>query len=168
MKKNLKKGFVLAETVGVSMVVIIALTFIYVQFVNIAKSYDVSFKYDNVDKLYAVANIKSYLQTESLDTINNLVSSNGFIDISDCPVDSFTNSAYCDLLFDKLDVKTVLIITNDLDKLKNNLISNNSSTYSQQLKNYVDYIKNQNECNRIVVEFNNNTFANLNICEESL
>lgn len=169
MKKNLKKGFVLAETVGVSMLVIGTLTFIYVQFVNITKSYDISFKYDNVDKLYAVDNIKSYIATEDLSTIRNLVNTNGFADISTCPVDYFINSAYCDLLFSKLEVKKVLIISKDLDLLKSSSILNNTSTeYSQQLKNYVNYIKNQNECERIVVEFNDNTFANLNVCEGNI
>lgn len=169
MKKKFKRGFVLAETVGVSMIVIGALTFVYVQFASITKSYSISFKYDNVAQLYAVNNIKSYLAKENMSTINKSVDSNGYVDITDCPVDYFINSAYCDVLFNKLDVKNVLIITKNLDLLKNTLIlDNNSSKYSQQFKNYVNYIKKQNDCNRIVVEFNDDTYANLNVCEGNI
>ena len=39
MKKKFKRGFVLAETVGVSMIVIGALTFVYVQFASITIVY---------------------------------------------------------------------------------------------------------------------------------
>ena len=73
MKKKFKRGFVLAETVGVSMIVIGALTFVYVQFASITKSYSISFKYDNVAQLYAVNNIKSYLAKENMSTINELI-----------------------------------------------------------------------------------------------
>ena len=70
---------------------------------------------------------------------------------------------------DKLDVKNVLIITKNLDLLKNTpILDNNSSKYSQQFKNYVNYIKKQNDCNRIVVEFNDDTYANLNVCEGNI
>ena len=169
MKKNFRRGFVLAETVAVSMIVIGALTFIYVQFASITKSYSISFKYDNVDKLYAVNNIKSYLSNENLSTIDELVNNDGYVDITECPVDYFINSAYCDLLFNKLDIKKVLIITKDINLLKNTpILDNNSSEYSQQFKNYVNYIKNQNDCNRIVVEFNDDTYANLNVCEGNI
>lgn len=169
MKKNFRRGFVLAETVAVSMIVIGALTFIYVQFASITKSYSISFKYDNVDKLYAVNNIKSYLSKENLSTINELVNNNGYVDITECPVDYFINSSYCDILFNKLDIKNVLIITKDINLLKNTpILDNNSSKYSQQFKNYVNYIKNQNDCNRIVVEFNDDTYANLNVCEGNI
>lgn len=169
MKKKFKRGFVLAETVGVSMIVIGALTFIYVQFASITKSYSISFKYDNVAQLYAVNNIKSYLSKENSSKINELVNTDGYVDITDCPVDYFVNSAYCDALFNKLGVKNVLIITKDLDTLKNTpIFDNNSNKYSQQFKNYVNYIKNQNDCNRIVVEFNDDTYANLNVCEGNI
>ena len=169
MIKKFKRGFVLAETVGVSMIVIGALTFIYVQFASITKSYSISFKYDNVAQLYAVNNIKSYLSKENSSKINELVNTDGYVDITDCPVDYFINSSYCDVLFNKLGVKNVLIITKDLDTLKNTpIFDNNSSKYTQQFKNYVNYIKNQNDCNRIVVEFNDDTYANLNVCEGNI
>lgn len=49
---NNKKGFILAETIAVSTVVLAALIIIYSQFVSINNSYYRSFIYNTVDNLY--------------------------------------------------------------------------------------------------------------------
>ena len=52
MKKNNNKGFMLLETMIVSAFIITTLTFLYVQFSNLKKSYEESFKYDSIPELY--------------------------------------------------------------------------------------------------------------------
>ena len=47
MKKNNKKGFILAETIAVSTVVVTSLVIIYTQFISVSDSYNRSFRYNN-------------------------------------------------------------------------------------------------------------------------
>ena len=54
MKKVNKRGFLLAETIGISVVVITALVIIYTQFINVNNSYYRTYNYNNVNKFVMV------------------------------------------------------------------------------------------------------------------
>jgi len=73
MKKNNIKGFVLAEVIIVSVVVITALTVMYMQFISVNNSYYRSFKYNTVDDLYATNNIRSFIEDDNLDNLVGLL-----------------------------------------------------------------------------------------------
>ena len=60
MKKN-TKGFMLVEFLVVSIFVLGTLIFLTVQFNNINKSYNRSFKYDTVSNLYSAKNIRKMI-----------------------------------------------------------------------------------------------------------
>lgn len=157
MKKNNKKGFIFTETIIISVVVLGALIFIYTQFMNINKSYQKSFRYNNVDKLYAVKNIIDYINTDGLD---NLISSftGEYIDITTCPSQYFIETTYCQDLYKNLGIKTVLFVKEDITTLKNQ----NNLPFTEEMKSYLKTISVKKENRyRIIAEFEDNTFATL-------
>ena len=87
MKKSNRKGFILAETIAVSTIVMTSLVILYSQFVSINNSYNRSFSYNNVNNLYLVKNIRDYLSEENLNKlISSMEESNSlYIDITSCP-----------------------------------------------------------------------------------
>lgn len=65
MKKNQNKGFMLIETLLVSTFVLGVLTYLFVQFSALKRSYSDDFKYDTVPGLYAVKNINQYIMKQN-------------------------------------------------------------------------------------------------------
>ena len=60
MKKR-NKGFMLIETLVVSTFIISTLIYLYVQFTNLKKSYDISFRYDTIPGLYSAKEIDKFI-----------------------------------------------------------------------------------------------------------
>ena len=110
MKKNNKKGFVLAETIAVSTVVLTSLVIIYTQFISISNSYSRSFRYNNVNNLYLVNNVKAYIATDGLEKLINSLNENNYsyIDITSCDSQYFTEYIYCESLLKQSNIKTIL------------------------------------------------------------
>lgn len=163
MKKINKKGFVLAETIAVSTVVLTSLVIIYTQFISISNSYNRSFKYNNVNNLYLVENIRQFLINDN--SLNRLITSleNGqsYIDMTSCSNDYFTEYIYCETLFNYSNAKTVLFTKEDITNLKNTIDNTN---YSQNLKSFIKNINNSIDNNyRLIVEFNDDTFATIKV-----
>jgi hypothetical protein len=172
MKKN-KSGFILVETLIVSVFIVTTLIFLYVQFQKIETSYSTTFKYNTTDNLYKVYNIRKYL-LEGLNIGSNyqnvvstfLSSDDQYLNLTSCPSTVISdNRDYCLSLFQKLDIKTVLFTREDLTDLKADL--NNLYFISEDLKafiRYIDFDGNVAEY-RLIVEFNDGTFASLKIYE---
>jgi len=159
MKKSDKKGFILAETVAVSTVVMVALVIVYVQFISINNSYYNSFKYNSVDNLYALDNIKNYLQTETLNDLNTKVNAENYVDITSCSYEFFTEYPYCEKLFETLKVEKVIYAKDDPERIKS---LSQTSDFSEIMKNFIKTIngKKTNK-HRLIVEFKNGTCATL-------
>ena len=60
MKKR-NKGFILLETLVVSTFIITVLIYLYIQFTNLKKSYDISFRYDTISGLYGAKEIDKFI-----------------------------------------------------------------------------------------------------------
>lgn len=169
MKKN-NKGFILLETLVVSTFIISTLVFLYVQFINLKKNYDTSFRYNTIPGLYKAKTIDKFIKEnygygKFIDDISS--SKNEFIEIynSDdkCNFNYFSNNiSFCESLHEKLEIKTVLISSNNINKLKEYLKDNNK--YSNELYLYIknETIKNDNTYS-LIVEYNDNSFASLDI-----
>ena len=61
MKKLNKKGFMLTETLIVATMLITILLVMYVQFKTVIRSYQQSFKYNTINNLYSLYNVKKYV-----------------------------------------------------------------------------------------------------------
>ena len=155
MKKNSNNGFVLAETLIVTTFVAGILIFLFIQFSNLSKNYNDSYKYNTVEGLYSLNNIIKYIETD--DTFNqnltNLVTSNKYLDITDCSL--FSNQKYCTLLFKLENIESIYIVDNYFNK---NIFNDSKET----IKNFINKISGDGEEKyRIVAEFKDFTFATI-------
>lgn len=65
MKKNKNSGFMLIETLLVSTFVLGVLTYLFLQFSALKRSYDDNFKYNTVPALYGIKNINQYIAKQN-------------------------------------------------------------------------------------------------------
>lgn len=161
MKKIDNRGFMLVETLIVATFLVTVLLFIYIQFTNITKAYDNSFKYDTVNGLYSTKNIIKYISADGIELLTqDLINKNqDFIDITDCSSAYFGESDYCNVLIEASNIRTVLFTKENLTNLKNN--ANGLDQTIIDFINYIDYEKIDGY--RVIIEFNDNTFASLKI-----
>lgn len=159
MKKKVNKGFMLAETLVVTAFVAGILIFLYVQFSNLNNSYDESYKYNTVEGLYALEDIKNYIENDesALNYIEENIESLKYINIEDCSI--FTSKDDCLLLLKSENINSIFITTN--------LIPYNSiDEYSEDFLDFVNKINEEgNQPYRIVAAFNNSTYATLRFGE---
>ena len=156
MKNN--KGFMLVEALVMSMIVIGTLTFMYIQFQNISRSYEKSFNYNTVTGLYITNEVKNYLINNSLvDTYKNEVDNNTskYIKIGD-----ITDSGFVELK-EKGQIKTVILANESLSELK----GKKTKDLSEKFNDFINYLKVDKEGNgyRLLIEFNDDTYASLRI-----
>ncbi len=165
MKKINNKGFMLTETLVVAAFVIATLVFLYTQFRTVNRSYSTSFKYNNAEELYALANMSDYLKLNGISMVGSIATSSSerYLDITNCS-DSFLSEAnYCNALVNTLGIKQVIIAEENLDALKSAMKSN--ERLSEDMKDFISVIKyDKTGTNyRIIAEFANGTFATITI-----
>ena len=85
MKKN-NKGFLLTEACIASTFIVTVLTFLYIQFRDISRGYEQTFKYNTINALYGVNNIRNLLYEEGLTTIKTAKGTNLYLDITNCDI----------------------------------------------------------------------------------
>lgn len=152
MKKNCQKGFMLVETLVVTTFIAGVFIFLFIQFSNLNKSYKTSFKYDTVEGSYALRDILDYLKGETRFTtnINSYMSSNEYIDITECSSEFFINTNYCKKLFELENISKVIVFNNDFKPKEENKLTEN-------IKEYFNKVNKKNENNfdyNVVIETN--------------
>jgi len=157
MKKELSNGFVLVETLIVTTFVSGVLIFLFIQLVTLSNNYDNSYKYNTVEDLYLLRNIKDYMlkDSDSLNTIKSEVDDKGFVEITDCS--KVLEPDYCLKLLELSNIKTIFITENYIDPTL-------FSSYNDEFKNFVNRINGEGENKyRILAEFNNSRYATIRI-----
>lgn len=159
MKKINNSGFMLAETLIVTVFVSGILIYLYIQFSNLNKSYEDSYIYNTVETLYALDDIKIYIEREDqiLEYINTNIEDLKYIDITDCSL--FTDIDYCKKLLEVENIKSIFITTN--------IVPYESITqYNEEFTAFINKINKEGiEPYRIVASFNNSTYATLRFGE---
>lgn len=175
MKKLNNKGFMLIEILIVSIFVSSILIVLFLQFKKINYSYDVSFKYNTVDGLYLLNNVKKRIITNpssdnivsnSYDYYKNNLSANKFINIYSKTKDGIVCkvNAYDCNLFEKMEIKQLFIVGKDS---KSEIL--NDKNLSITFRDYITYMNFSVDVGLdfsdyfIVAEFNDNTYASVNI-----
>lgn len=155
MKKISNNGFVLAETLIVTTFVAGILIFLFIQFSNLSKNYNNSYKYNTVEGLYSLNNIIKLIESDENfnQNLNNLITSDKYLDITDCSL--FSDQKYCLLLFELENIESIYIVNNYFNKS----IFNDSK---ETIKNYINKISGDGEEKyRIIAEFKDFTFATI-------
>lgn len=157
MKKLNSNGFMLAETLIVTTFVAGILIFLFIQFTNLGKAYDDSYIYNTPEGLYALEDIKEYINSDSnlLLYIEENITITEYIDLTDCNL--FQNKEYCTNLFNLENIDKVFLTTNDFDK-------NSITGYNEDFNIFINKIvKEGNEKYRLVASFKNGMFATLRL-----
>ncbi len=167
MKKSNNKGFMLLETLITSTFVIGVLVFLYVQFANVKRSYDESFKINSVPGLYGALDLKKYLNGLDYSALKESISSssNGYIELdavnlNDTDINYFTN------LVKYLNINKVIMVTENMDSLKTYLKDNKNvfiNKYSNDFYKYINKITVSNKENsyRLLIIYNDKTFTSI-------
>ncbi len=159
MKKN-NSGFMLIETLLVSTFVLGVLTYLYLQFSALKRSYDDSFRYDTVPALYGVRGINQYIvQNGGYDSLKTSITADGegYTKYS-CILDN------CRTLFNELEVEEVLFVNDSI--FKNNikttvsLFSTDDELYRFAKK--IAYSTNSGDYH-LIVKYKDNTFATISM-----
>ena len=154
MKKN-NKGFMLAETLLVTVFVAGVLIYLFLQFSNLNNNYNDSYRYNSVEELYALEDIVDFIQNDEF-AINYIYGNTSYlhyIDISNCSL--FTDTATCRKLLKLANVNEIFITTNTIPKTY-------ITDYSVGLNKFIDKVTpGETEPYRIVASFKNGNYATL-------
>jgi len=153
MKKISNNGFVLVETLIVTTFVASVLIFLFIQFSNLSKNYNDSYKYNTVEGLYSLNNVIKYINSDFnfIQNLDDLISANKYIDIKDCSL--FSDQEFCLLLFELEKIDSIYITNNYFDK---NIFNN----LNENIKNFINKISGEGKQKyRIIAEFSDSTLA---------
>ena len=157
MKKINSKGFMLAETLIVATFIGVILIYLFVQFRNVNSNYSKTLKYNGVNELYLLGDIKDYLKTIDLQNLSYSVSYEGenYISLNECSSEIFDSTTYCQALFDAAGITKALYM--DSKKIST------SSNFSEGFNEFLQTIKGEEGMYVIAAEFNDGSYASLKI-----
>jgi len=155
MKNVNNKGFMLVETLIVTVFVAGVLIFLFIQFSNLSNAYDETYKYNPTEGLYALEDIKYYIESDTsfVEYLKISIEEKKYIDITNC--DLFTEKDYCLKLLELENINKILITPNLISK-------ENLSNYDEAFYTFIKKINEEGEQPyRLVASFNNSTYATL-------
>ena len=168
MKKLDSKGFLLTELLVTATLVSTVLIFLYTQFYTIKRSYDTSFKYNTVNGLYALSNVRSFLEENDIYILTQGLNTTSYVDLKNDNLQT-ANTTYFNELMTGLNIKYLIFTNQNIDNLINQI--NNGTALNSDTNEYEDlkkFIKridfdNKDTSNnyRIIAEFNDDTFASI-------
>ena len=149
----------LTETLVVTTFVAGVLIYLYIQFSNLNKSYEASYIYNTVEGLYALEDVKNYIESDALllEYINTNIEDLKYVDISNCSL--FTDVDYCLRLFELENIETIFITTNTVPHESINQYDEEFNTFIKKIN------KEGKHTYRIVASFKNSTYATVRFGE---
>ena len=168
MKKLDSKGFLLTELLVTATLVSTVLIFLYTQFYTIKRSYDTSFKYNTVNGLYALSNVRSFLEENDIYILTQGLNTTSYIDLKNDNLQT-ANTTYFNELMTGLNIKYLIFTNQNIDNLINQINNgtalNSDTNECEDLKKFIKRIdfdnKDTSNNYRIIAEFNDNTFASI-------
>ena len=108
----------LTETLIVATMLITILLVMYVQFKTVIRSYQQSFKYNTVNNLYSLYNIKKYVERGRYNIMATRLNTASYVDLSECSSLYFEDTAYCSQLLDNLNVKELYLVKENVKYIR--------------------------------------------------
>lgn len=153
MKGIKNRGFILIETMIVTVFVMVIFIFVYRNAIPMIGRYETLSRYDDLDSVYA-ANMMRKMITNylSFDAIDSLLANTTYVDVSDCSNSSlYTDASYCTKLKQSLQIEgdDVLLITRynpsevvaSIGKSFRDQVKTDIYFDSGNLSNFRDYMK---------------------------
>ena len=179
MKKNNEKGFILAEAIVVGVFILSLFTFLFMNIIPLIGKYEAVEKYDTIDSVYNTnmirmlilenSNSTSFFPSASEEYIK--YTKNTFCDQLNNTGNEIHSTELCNKLLSKtyLDVNTIFITKFRLSNLKH--VVKTSTDFTRAEREYILSLDNFtqptnaafNNYHRIIVEYNDGSFANLEI-----
>ena len=144
MKKVNKKGFVLVETLVVTVFVVTLFIFVYRATLPSIGEYEQHNYYDDIDSVY-YSNLFKQMITRyaNIDYIDTYLTTHTYMDVSDCTDTSlYSNNDYCQLIKNKISVGNddkIFLTAYNIKEFKKEVKSNDFFD-SGTLSNFRDYI----------------------------
>lgn len=164
MKKNNNLGFMLIETLLVSTFVLGVLTYLYMQFSALKRSYSDNFKYDTIPALYGIKNLNQYI-------LNNggysgmQTSDEGWIKF-ECSYLTTTKEK-CNSFIEALEIEKIYLVNDNIFKDKINtelsIFNNDDELYHFARKINFDTDSEDNNNYHLIVKYSDNTFSTINV-----
>lgn len=144
----------LVETLLVTSFIIGVLIYLFVQFTNLSSSYSEYFIYNTSEGLYALEDIKNYIEsdTAAYDYIAQNIEGMTYMDIKNCEI--FTDTEYCLRLIQFENISKLYVMPNPI---QGTLYFSNEGLLKFVRRINLD----SDEPYRLVAEFNNATYATL-------
>ena len=158
MKKKDNRGFMLTETLIVATLLITVLLFMYVQFKNVMRSYERSFKYNTINNIYALNNVKKYIESENYVLMANSLFNKDFLELNKCQSVYFKDQNYCNELMQNLNIKKLYLTQQNLQYIKDKKIFDNNT---QEFIDSIDF--NSDDGYRLIAKFDDNTYGTLKV-----
>lgn len=171
------RGFLLAESLVVSTFVLTVLIFLFVQFQNLMTSFKNSYNYNNVESIYDLGAMESYLlnaQDEN-NTLKNQLNGKMYLIIYEEENENgmcndnlslkAENRSFCEKIADATRLKKLIYTDSDIDIIKDYLNKNEDSNIDESMKDFINKIKTVkiDGKGRLIGEFNDGTFATIAI-----
>lgn len=154
MKKNVN-GFLLAETLIVSTFISVILIYLFIQFRNINNNYTKTLKYNGVNEIHLLNQVKLYLEDSGLEKISSKISfeNTEYLLLNECSPELFENVNYCTALFNSSNIVNAVYMDS------NNIVE--SENFSVSFNDFLKTIKAQPSMHVIIAEFTDGSFASL-------
>ena len=173
MKKLNNKGFALVEVIIVAVFVTGISAFLFTNFLPLSAEYEKIADYDTVYLKYAAHQVKKMLLKEIMEDNDKAklleVGEEGYtLYKSTALCNQLNNASYCHKLFSPnyLNIKSVIITGYRLVDIQQNVKSIDDShlrDYINYLPSYSKYEGNYLKYNRLIISFNDGTFANIEV-----
>lgn len=166
MNKNNNKGFMLLETLIVSTIILGTLVFLYIQFVNIKRNYDISFRYNTVPGLYIAKEFSGILAETGYTNLKNTLNPTTPYHIIDIGcADTNINTNLCNTFYEKSNIKQILFVRDDLSEFVAGLQTGTivDLRIKDELKKFIIRLTTKKNADqyRIIIEFKNKTYASI-------
>lgn len=162
-----KKGFMLFETLVASTFILGTLIFLYIQFLSIERSYETSFRYNTITGLYNAKTLSTYLENDGYALYDYELSTDstiGYLQINNCQK---SRGTLCNKIIKNIDAKNVLFVGNNISILQSNLSTSNydKTIFNEEFKKFILSLETveKDGRSRLVIEYNDNTFASVAI-----
>lgn len=153
MKKYNSKGFVLAETLIVSVFIMTLFMMFYTNLYPLIGEYERRNSYDDITSKYTAHFIRKMVLASGNSTL--LTGNQNYIDITDCPSTYFSNTTMCYAYKEKYHIEKMYVTKFHIESFKTMV---KSSNLSRGLKEYVEYLpnfqtpSNKQSYKRVIVE----------------
>lgn len=142
MKKLNNKGFVLMETLIVSVFVMSLFMVLYTDLFPLLGEYKRRENYDDIDSKYTAHYIRMMVLENGTEQLTNGVLNNGYVDMMNCSSEYFTDTNYCITLKEKFNITKMYLAEYNIKKIKE-FASNLPNTENENLefKEYMKYLQ---------------------------